>query len=79
MEFGSSHQEHLLYLGILYSHFKTQLGHHHLQEAILDSSCQPTLVAVSPSYAPGLYSNLYTHTREFRNLSVCLLQNRDLV
>lgn len=39
MEYGSNHQEHLLYLGILYSHFRTQLGHHHLQEAILDSSC----------------------------------------
>lgn len=46
MKFGSSHQQYLLYLGTFYSHFKTQLRHHHLQEAILDSSSQLTLIAV---------------------------------
>lgn len=56
MKFGSSHQQHLLYLGTFYSHFKTQLGHHHLQEAILDFSCQPILIAVFPFYIPSLYS-----------------------
>jgi hypothetical protein len=34
MKFGSSNQQYF------YVNFKVKLGHHHLQEVILDSCCQ---------------------------------------